>query len=274
MGEDANTKKDYGNAEVMFATAGDYYCKTIHLMQHPENASKILNRNERSAVFYSKGYNEVMIYETQKKHDFKQLRTAYNDFRKVEKETSNYFKAQRAITKTTEILAPPQGALNKWGPRIILAFVAVVFLIAQLLFIFGKPMIGVSGYIVDKNKIETLNPVKKPLNQTVVSKLKEIAEQKLIFSSNDDFLNNIRMEFGDSLAVILKPTELLKGKMTIKEFQSFDTGYYVLITFACLLFMIAGLYLDQISKLKVGAIELEKSTIDQISTSTSLGISR
>ena len=40
-----------------------------------------------------------------------------------------------------------------------------------------------------------------------------------------------------------------------------------------LLFMIAGLYLRQITKLKVGAFELEKSTIDQNPTS-SLGVDK
>jgi tetratricopeptide (TPR) repeat protein len=51
-------------------------------------------------------------------------------------------------------------------------------------------------------------------------------------------------------------------------------GYYVLATFGALIFMIAGLYLPQILKLKVGSIELEKGSVDQISKPTSLGISR
>jgi hypothetical protein len=38
--------------------------------------------------------------------------------------------------------------------------------------------------------------------------------------------------------------------------------------------MVAGIYLPQILKLKVGAIELEKTSIGQITTSASLGIRR
>ncbi len=41
---------------------------------------------------------------------------------------------------------------------------------------------------------------------------------------------------------------------------------YCLLTFAALLFIIAGLYLPQILKLKVGVIQLEKNSIDQISS--------
>jgi len=40
---------------------------------------------------------------------------------------------------------------------------------------------------------------------------------------------------------------------------------YALLSFGSLIFMVAGLYLPQILKLKVGGIELEKSSVDQIS---------
>lgn len=275
MGEDANTRKDFGNAELMFSTADNYYCETIRLMQQPENASKILNKVERSSVFYSKGYNEVMLCEIQKKQDPKQLKVAMEYFRKVEKWTPNYYKAQRAITKINEKIHPPQGMLHKVGPMLILVFSLVVFILAQLLFTFGKPVLGFSGYTIDKNKLE-MTFIKKALDPLVMAVLKSEFEQKLVFSSPDDLAYRIKREFGDSIASTVNPSELLQksGGLTIKAFQPLDSGYYVLITFGCLLFMIAGLYLSEISKLKVGALELEKSTIDQISTSSSLGITR
>jgi hypothetical protein len=49
---------------------------------------------------------------------------------------------------------------------------------------------------------------------------------------------------------------------------------YAVITFASLFFMIAGLYLPQIIKLRFGGIELEKSSIDQATAVRSFGISR
>ncbi len=41
-----------------------------------------------------------------------------------------------------------------------------------------------------------------------------------------------------------------------------DSGYYALLTFGSLIFMVAGLYLSQITKLKLGTIELEKSSAE------------
>jgi tetratricopeptide (TPR) repeat protein len=276
MGEKACEKKDDGNAEVMFSTAEDYFCKILHLIQNPENASKILNRNEQSAVFYSKGYNEVMIYEIQNRKDLKRLKTAEQDFKKVSSGTANYYKAQRAIAKTTERLRPSQDVVKKWGSRLILCFLIAVFMINQLFFSLGKPVLGFSGYVVNKDKIEELIPLKKQVDLSVIDKLKSMANEKSVFQSMDGFYNSMKAEFGDSTVSVLKHAEVLEGagNITIKSFQPVDSVLYILITFGSLLFMIAGFYLDQISKLKVGAIELEKSTINQISTTSSLGISK
>lgn len=55
--------------------------------------------------------------------------------------------------------------------------------------------------------------------------------------------------------------------------KSLSPGYYSLLTFGALLFIVAGLYMPQILKLKVAGIELEKSAADQITTLSSLNIS-
>ncbi|MEQ8203118.1 MAG: tetratricopeptide repeat protein, partial [Smithellaceae bacterium] len=51
-----------------------------------------------------------------------------------------------------------------------------------------------------------------------------------------------------------------------------DAGVYALLTFGSLIFMVAGFYLPQLLKLKVGGIEIEKTPVEQVSTSMSLGI--
>ena len=53
-----------------------------------------------------------------------------------------------------------------------------------------------------------------------------------------------------------------------------EPGYYALLSFGALIFMVAGLYLPQILKLSVGGIKLEKSAVEQITTSSTLGISK
>jgi hypothetical protein len=53
-----------------------------------------------------------------------------------------------------------------------------------------------------------------------------------------------------------------------------EPGYYALLSFGALIFMVAGLYLPQILKLRVAGIQLEKSAVKQITTSSTLGISK
>src|SRR5437016_7687392 len=55
---------------------------------------------------------------------------------------------------------------------------------------------------------------------------------------------------------------------------SAHSGYYAVLTFGALIFMVAGLYLPQILKLKVAGIQLEKSSAEQITTPSALGISK
>src|SRR5207302_6568763 len=66
---------------------------------------------------------------------------------------------------------------------------------------------------------------------------------------------------------------VIDKKSTI-QFKPIDATTYATITFSSLIFIVIGLYLANISKLKVGTIELEKTTTDTISNSVSLGISR
>jgi tetratricopeptide (TPR) repeat protein len=60
----------------------------------------------------------------------------------------------------------------------------------------------------------------------------------------------------------------------LKSALSDSPGYYALTTFGALTFFIAGLYLPQILKLKVGAITLEKASVEQIAAPLSLGLKR
>jgi tetratricopeptide (TPR) repeat protein len=56
--------------------------------------------------------------------------------------------------------------------------------------------------------------------------------------------------------------------------KSIGPDFYALLTFGSLIFMVAGLYMPHILKLRVGGIELEKSPVEQITISGSIGISK
>jgi len=57
-----------------------------------------------------------------------------------------------------------------------------------------------------------------------------------------------------------------------KPIADLPVGYYVLMTFGSLIWMVASISLPQLLKLKVAGIELEKSAVEQITTPTTLEI--
>ena len=52
------------------------------------------------------------------------------------------------------------------------------------------------------------------------------------------------------------------------------SGTYGALSLGAPLFVVAGLYLPNVTGLKVGTIQLEKSVVEQVSVSTDLGISK
>jgi len=66
----------------------------------------------------------------------------------------------------------------------------------------------------------------------------------------------------------------IQGSFYFKFPAEIDVKLYVPMTFGLLMFMVAGIYLPQILRLKVGSIELEKSSIDQVRPSGTLEISK
>jgi tetratricopeptide (TPR) repeat protein len=59
-----------------------------------------------------------------------------------------------------------------------------------------------------------------------------------------------------------------------KPLSNFPPAYHAALTFGSLIFVIASLYLPSLLRLKLAGIELEKKPVEQIGTSTPLGISR
>lgn len=59
-----------------------------------------------------------------------------------------------------------------------------------------------------------------------------------------------------------------------KGLRSMSETHYALLTFGSLIFMIAGLSLPQLLKIKIAGVELEKSTIEQGQSLSHLGISK
>ncbi|MBI3660217.1 tetratricopeptide repeat protein [Candidatus Acetothermia bacterium] len=99
---------------------------------------------------------------------------------------------------------------------------------------------------------------------------KEKLEKILDFSSGNRLLEKIEpwLISGSSFFIFVSTQVILYLGQPIR----LDAVGYSLLIFGSLLFMVAGLYLPHIQKLKVWGIELEKGSVDQIRPTGTLGI--
>lgn len=76
-----------------------------------------------------------------------------------------------------------------------------------------------------------------------------------------------------SALVILAEAQMAHYQI-VKGLEKIQVGEYSALTFGALMFIVIGLFLPQIQKLKGAGIELEKSPVNQITTSAGLGIKK
>jgi len=62
------------------------------------------------------------------------------------------------------------------------------------------------------------------------------------------------------------------GDLRLKGFEKMGDVSYTLLSFGSLIFIVAGMFLREITKLKFGAVELEKASMDQVAVTPTLNI--
>ncbi|HHT9158679.1 MAG TPA: tetratricopeptide repeat protein [Candidatus Brocadiaceae bacterium] len=153
LGEVYTTMGDNGNAD-MYYQAINHFTAGIN-SSSPGKGSKELNKNELSAVLYSRGYSRVKLYEALPllDKDKKLLRDAMSDFKECFKNDPNQYRAERAFEKIEKILENySMSFMEKIGQCILFGFSLIILIGSQYLlylFIRGKPRsIKESTYII------------------------------------------------------------------------------------------------------------------------------
>ena len=258
----------------MFLAAQNYFTKAIKYSKSEHNSKKLKN-NELAAVYYSRGYCCVKAFESAKFFsDNNLLNQAREDFKSCYDLNHDNYKAQRAVEKIEKRFGynSVQWLTEKAGPKVIF-FISLFFLmVAQFAFFVGKPVLTNKEYTISQENIDLLQTKNLPVE--VINGLNSL--QGYSFKDRNQFLELLKTGLGEENFNKFKPIILdnISEGITVNSFQPIETGYYILLTFGSILFMITGLYLPQLLKLKVGGIELEKSSVDQIKSSSPLSIGK
>ncbi len=282
MGDAAKEGSHSADAEMMYQQAIEYFSKAIEIEERaerkkegePHTASKRLKPKGLSAVYYSRGYARVSLYDAQPRKSDLLLLQAQNDFRKVIKYEAdkNFHKAKRALSKVLERLNPvsTRNIEQRTGPILISFLAFVLFVVSLFAFFKGRPEFASPGFALTDQTLQVLETANLP--PEAVQGLNALVGRE--FSTQEGLLAAVKLITGEEVFQEYEQVLLVQPLEAPVELQwkPIEIGYFTLMAFGSLIFMVAGLYLQQISKFKFGSIEIEKSSVSQISSSGALGI--
>ena len=292
LGEVYKEMGDVAESSGKTAEADERYREAIELFEEclqlndTEEGSKILTKNEFSEIHYSLGYSKVKLSEVQSHKDGKLIDQAQKHFYKVISGTPNVHKAKRAIKSIKELEDKVQNKGSTLSAWIIFGLAVATFVFAQIGFYFGKPELGFESYTINPAEL-TIFATKKAheFGKGKAAEIDQILEgfhEQITRLSEEAFVSH--PEVVDQIKHLLKTENLTRddlarlikneGKLRINAITQIGETSYALISFGALIFAVSGLYLQQISKLKFGAIEMEKTVTTQSAFSGSLGITK
>ena len=263
MGDQSLEKKDSEEATELFGWAKESFTIAFN-NNSSQQASRLLNATELNALHYSLGYTNVRLFEASPKPFSAQLRDARTEFESVPKDSEEYLKAQsaiRAIIKRKNILRK----VASWPEKSIYAFALVLFLGAQVIAIYGW-FAKTTVYHVDSKALKAnLDAMAGEGGSPAVVK-KTVPIYGLEFPSKEKLASKLYALLPDSL-VPRMPIDNLAIAVTVSGEREISPTTYSLFTFGTLFFMIVGIFLPAITKLKVGGMELDKNAVDTVKTS-------
>jgi len=276
LGDLALEKDNKGDAEDYYESAKKRLLEVLLMQKINLNSgtppSRKLAHNEISAINYSLGYIESKLYETKKGglfSDKRSLNKAKEYFLSVKPGTDTYNKAQSSITKIIKALSQYSFLNSKAGSVVVIIASLLILLLIQGAFFYGKPR-EVYGVTIPQKELlsllhtEGLDSLKQQFTDLSDKSFSSVEKMLEAFKTVTDKLK------------IEKPIDP-QGIMLISDkkflrWEPIGEVTYVSMTLALLIFTIAGFFMRQLSKLKVGGIELEKTSSDQLSMSQSVGV--
>lgn len=239
-----------------YSEAIDLFSKALELADNEKARSKYLKKTEKAAVHYQIGYARVQCYESSGiRRDTTLLKLAEKEFDQCIALNPSHQKARRAKEKIERcwVYFKRDRLTETVGPRSIYRMSIAVFLAVQIAFFLG-PLFNQPSFRVSDRSVKA---VQEDLTAEQLEGLKALENRSF---SHEMLSKTLQSLPGNVVDTVLQNADISKP---IENAPELPVGYYALLTFGSLLFMVVGLYLPQILKLKVAGIELEKSSIDQ-----------
>ncbi len=228
-----------------------------------------------SDLYYSRGYIKTKQYEKNKLEiNNSYLKDSLQCFKKSLDSNPDNIKAKTAIEEiNTFIKSKRDTNINERSRALLVCSMAfVLFAFCQYYFYFLPK--STDSYALDEKGIAYLSETFS-LKEEGVAGIKSITG--VPFNDKTALVTEIqKLVAKDQKVNMIKVLEKMDFKMPDSGTSTsiLSAGYYALISFGSILFMIAGLYLRKLLKIKVGVIELEKNKPSEISDMSLSGIEK
>ncbi|MEM8898870.1 MAG: tetratricopeptide repeat protein [Bacteroidota bacterium] len=273
--------------ELLLEKAEKYFLKALQKGRSPQG-SKQLNQYEPkvnqkrkykdlklSDLYYSLGYIKYKQYQKSEIQDRnKFIKESLKFFGKAQEVNPENLKAKKAKEKIDNSILSFQKSsrTENLGAILVTGLSLIVFLLGQYFFYFHSPRENevslTQQNVTQLSGILTLDSVEMANITKLVSVPFEekSALLKAVEGSVAKAKTAGKMETLNALS--LGKQESVKGQPLLPP------GYYALISFGAIMFMIAGFYLPKLLKLKVGVIEIEKNSLSEAHDFSLLGIQK
>jgi tetratricopeptide (TPR) repeat protein len=279
---DAVVKSDPDAASKFYRESKDYF-ERAHACRDGSGAQsqslqsgKSVSAKDEGALLYHLGYVATMRYEVEGR-DEGLLREARRYFRGIPRTHETFPKAKTALERIEERLSPLKSLrADRLAPGLAVLGAVVVFVLAQIAH-FVPVAWEPAHYTITAETLDRL--ASQNVSAGLLGKLKPLGDNEVEAFGRakmralviDKLGADGVKQYGNAVDRVVDASSVESGWHTTK---GLDASFWVALTFGSLGFMLAGLYARQLVKLKLGPIEIEKTTIDRITATPGLGISR
>jgi hypothetical protein len=272
MGDRLTDQLGAAKREYFYARAIERFSEAIQVASSKNRPSSF--SGSLSSVYYLSGYTKIKLQESSRlARDSSLVRGALRDFAKCEPLDPDYHKARRAIARIRDeaLRSSPRSLIERGAPSLISLLAILMFALAQFGFFYGLPVRSERVQLTDQSFGAF---TAAGVGTDVIDQLKQM--EGIPFRTREELLARAKEVLGDDgLAkaknAILRHAARLEASL---EFERIEVSYYALIAFGALLFMIAGAYLPQLTRLKFAGLQLDKSTAERVETVRSIGIDK
>ncbi|MBO0935300.1 tetratricopeptide repeat protein [Fibrella sp. HMF5335] len=291
LGDEAYKKEEYDHACQRFSHAISSFEK-ISTGQKNSDYSRRITPDERDTINYFIGYCRVKLCQTQVKPGAilqrlvkgpknllmssieEEVDNAKNNFSQIKEYSRNYFEAQQSIRRLDKFLKERNQFTNIQPSRVagytVATITLAVFLFAQYLFVMGTMFWPKSYYTIKPNQVLIDGALLKLDSAHKNSLTDNVANLvKIQYPSRDSLIREWQQKVEPKLPINSDWIERIDQNQQI----TLSEGTYMSITFISIFFIIAGLILPELTKLKVGSIELEKAKLETATSTPSLSVS-